>query len=1108
MKTKIKKAANINKQCIHLFSLVVLIVTSSTAMAIHKKVTVDLSAPEITSVAGKETLAYKQDKVQPESYTMKLDSTWRFAIDPFDQGMAGKWYAENFDDSKWKTLKSGASWESQSVIQHGWGWYRQKLFIPEEYRGVSLVLRLGDIPADDNAFVNGINIGGINGGYKYKNMQQRKYIVPASLLQYGQVNILAVRVWGGKLTYTSSKSGLVKGPFTAELNPFTIMASEPGLQDYKDIELFDLTNAQKGNPFEMVFRFPKDVLDAEGALLKYSLKDFYGIEIAAGEVPVTLGTNRFAEGIVNIDGKTAQTIYLRGRFVADWSVFGKGKKQRDTVLSQMNLPVADWPISSKEGKLLCHKIEKYDHLSFTLRDTQSLPQLGEKWEATPYGKLRLVDEIDCSQSLADEIHPYLQSGFDEAQLYNTPGSAVDIKITEILGKKARESGNGWFAYRIGRGKLTLHNTYLLRIEYPEDMSRYCPVEVQVGQNYMDVGWENGVGLNDPYDNWPLSNSWQWYDLIIPNDDETTGTGGSDSASAGNGFWVYFMNKLSNPPKYYSMYNGGPAIARIKLYEIDSKKNAPVICKPAGLQQRTLMFDWERQPEHEPADLVRYAKLMGYNAISPVIIKWTFANYSEPLNGYNSVNIDDRNYSVWADYKPETGENAKPAIQGKESIHVKYLEATKKNGINYVPRIEYGGSLDLPEQAYAIGSDGKLAKPNRYASWCSDLLNPLTFEDMKRLTDHLIKPYAQDNPQLTGILWRIRCDRMPISYSRPDINLFSKESRINHGDGTVGELAAWASTGDIGEKYADWWHRKRKEFHSRLVDLLKSYRSDMKLYYFNWDNDKFGLILPDTHRWAFLVKAASAASEGKAKPVYEKDREARSKITADEYSKVMYSGNMASGGDFNSPDYGLRPDLYKNTHGIELLAPVNILPLADKPEYLNYFHTADGVAVSNNVSYDEVGARTINPKFEGHMITPGGAAYSMAIELLSWFNSDARTLTYTVYTYGRGFADAHRRFAQAFLALPAIEGTVIEGTDKDLKIRVYSSKNGTYIGVASKAYTAKNISIRLPANLLGGKKGFVVKDLVTGSIVPSVLSGNELMFEVQSEAMQLNAFLIQ
>ena len=54
--------------------------------------------------------------------------------------------------------------------------------------------------------------------------------------------------------------------------------------------------------------------------------------------------------------------------------------------------------------------------------------------------------------------------------------------------------------------------------------------------------------------------------------------------------------------------------------------------------------------------------------------------------------------------------------------------------------------------------------------------------------HMIQPYVKDNPQMTGALWRSREDRMQISYSNFDLDLFAKEtgtpdSRV--GDGAEG-----------------------------------------------------------------------------------------------------------------------------------------------------------------------------------------------------------------------------------------------------------------------------------------------------------------------------------
>ena len=1022
-------------------------------------------------------ITFSDDSWKSRRLAISLKGDWHFATDSDDQGMKEKWYAAGYNDSPWKVLKSGLSWQEQGISHHGFGWYRQKIFIPKEFAGTPLKVTLTKIQSDDDAWFNGVRIGGWSSEYKYDNQMLRSYTVPSSLIRYGELNTMAIRIWGGNLTFIGDKSGLIAGPLVAEMDPYGVSMREPGGAEVP-AELFDLSDARQGKPFEIIFRFPPELAKTPSTQLNYRLADLNGNEIKSGKVPLALGADQTSQAVVGVDRETAQTIYLRGRL-------------------QANLVIED-----ATGNFLYSGTRKLERLSFTERDDMPLPALPEKVEETPYGRLKLVDEIDCSTSLFKDPHPYLQSGFDHTLDRITPGSPVEVKVSDILGKKARESEYGWFAYRVGRGKLKPHNTYLLRVEYPEDKPRFCPIEIQTGQNFMDVGWENGVALDDVYDNWPLSNKWQWYDAIVPLDDETVGTGGTGSASAENGFWLYFMNKCK-PGAYYAMWSGGPAIARIKLYEIDPEKNAPVIQRPKGLPNRVLSFDWERQPDHDPADLVRYAKLMGYSAISPVIIKWAFANYSEPLNGYESVVIDDHDYWAHKSYDPATGESAASPIPGKKSQHLRYLEATKQLGLDYIPRFEWGGSQDLPKEAWALDVNGKPTKPNRFNTWCANLLNPLTWDDLKKLMDHMIKPYVKDNPQLTGALWRIREDRMPISYGPDDIRMFAKETNTPLPAGGEAQWATWAAT-EMKAKYDDWWHQKRAQFHTKLVDLLKSYRPDLTLYYYNWDGDKFGLINPSITTWAFTANVVKPAPEG-GRPAYEKERAVRKSFTAADYIAVLRSGNFGkSSGGINRADYGIRPDLYKDTKGIQIFAPANFRCYADKPDYLNYFQTADGLAVSDVVSYDEVGARSINPKYEGNMMTPAGPAFSMALELLAYFHGDARTLNYTVYTYGRGFADAHRRFAQAFLALPATKGTVVDQGDKDLKVRLYPSANGTYVGVAYKGYTAKQLTIRVPA----GKSGAVMKNLVTNQTVPTKTVGSDLQFDLESGPMELDAFLIQ
>ncbi len=494
----------------------------------------------------------------------------------------------------------------------------------------------------------------------------------------------------------------------------------------------------------------------------------------------------------------------------------------------------------------------------------------------------------------------------------------------------------------------------------------------------------------------------------------------------------------------------------------------------------------------PADLVRYAKLMGYSAISPIMMKWAQANFGDPINGYRSNNFDDLGYWIQNIANP-----AQDAVPGVVSVHQQYLTATKSLGLDYIPRFEYGGSDNLSSTAWAINSAGATAQPSRYGpAWCANLLNPATFTDLQVLMDSLFQPYTATNPQLKGALWRIREDRMQVSYGHNDIVLFGTETGTTLPAGySNAQLAAWASSGTVGTAYSTWWQGKRAAFHLQLVSLLKSYRPDLTLYYYNWDPDKFSMMAPDMNASAFTKTTAG----------YTADRTSRATYTAANYINVMNTGNFSASGSgySNRPDYALRPSLYSGISGIQLLAPANYLCYANLPDYLNFFQTADGLAVSNCVSYDEIGTREPNPKFECNMMLPGGAPFSMAMELLAYFHGDARTLTYTVYTYGRGFADAHRRFAQAFRALPAVPGTVVTiGTDADTKVRTYATANGTYVGVAYKGYMGSTFTVTVP-----GAAGGIVTNLVTGATVAASASGANLTFNLSSGPMELNAFLV-
>lgn len=1000
---------------------------------------------------------------------VNLAGDWRFQGDHDGEGEKLGYAKAAFDDSKWGTLEAGKSWQAQGVELYGWGWYRRTINVSAAMKGMSLLLDLGPTEADDDVWFNGEHIGGVHGGYKYKDRSTRQYQVPERLIRYDADNVIAVRRWGGTVAFQGKSSGLAKGPFVAEFDPYAVTMGLPG-QTKVPYRLFDLGGTQQGKAFEIGLSFPGVLKEGGASSLSWCVRNRRGGTIASGKVSLATAGETLTANLP-VSREASREVYLAGAMTVAYTL-------EDASGLPLYLGNAD-----------------LSRVSFAGRDALQLAA-APKFEETAYGRLKLVDEIDCAKPVWQDEHPYLESGCDHDASYCSPGIPGDVHIKDTLGRRARECGYmSWFAYRIGRGGLKPHGLYLLRVEYPDDISRFFTMEIQTGQNYMDVGYRSGTGTEGVYDNWPVSKRWRHYDVIFPLDDETVGTEGTESASAKNGVWIYFISKLKEN-LYYANWDGGPAVGRLKLYEIDPGKNAPVIRYPEGAPRRVLSVDWERQADHEPTDFVNYARLMGYNAVSPIILKWAFANYGEPVPGYDLTVIDPQNY--WA-HGEVTNELKPSPWPERDSLHHRYLKATKALGMGYIPRIEWGGSETLPESARSVEKDGKLAKPNRFARWGANLLDPATWEDFKRYLDAQFLPFVKDNPQFLGFHWRIRSDRMRISYGPADLLRYTEETGTKFPAGRYAQHAAYV-TGVGREAYDDWWHRKRAAFHDRTAKLLRSYRPDLRFWYYNWDGDKFSLINPCNTSWAFNSKLMNQPPGG-AKKVYLADEEARRSLTAADYVATLRTGDFGeSAGGVCRADYGIRPDLYRDISGVELFCPANALCFAKEADYLNYFRTKDGMALSNPVPYDEIGSRSFNPKYEGNMLTPGPAEYSMAIELLGWFHADARTITYTVYTYGRGFADRHRAFAQAYLALPAEKGREGPSDDQDVKVRLYPVKGATRVGVGYKGYAPKMIKVSLP-----DVSGESLVDLVSGKSVPFVKSGNGISFSLTSDPMELHAY---
>jgi hypothetical protein len=100
--------------------------------------------------------------------------TWQFKRDPYDCGLAEKWYASQIDES-WQPISIEKDWTGQGHSYHGIAWYSVKFMIPKEKTDLfekekgKWVLYFGAIDGEADIYMDGQKIGEqkLNPGYMW-----------------------------------------------------------------------------------------------------------------------------------------------------------------------------------------------------------------------------------------------------------------------------------------------------------------------------------------------------------------------------------------------------------------------------------------------------------------------------------------------------------------------------------------------------------------------------------------------------------------------------------------------------------------------------------------------------------------------------------------------------------------------------------------------------------------------------------------------------------------------------------------------------------------------------------------------------------------------------
>ena len=133
--------------------------------------------------------------------TMDLSTGWVFQTDPEKHGVDAGWMARDFDDSGWKPIEVGMSWEEQGYPDYdGAAWYRLRFDLPASYDVQRVALLLGGVNDSCTVYCNGALYDSFGDGGAVSMHETAIAAMLGTLLKPGEKNVIAVRVldWGGR----------------------------------------------------------------------------------------------------------------------------------------------------------------------------------------------------------------------------------------------------------------------------------------------------------------------------------------------------------------------------------------------------------------------------------------------------------------------------------------------------------------------------------------------------------------------------------------------------------------------------------------------------------------------------------------------------------------------------------------------------------------------------------------------------------------------------------------------------------------------------------------------------------------------------------------------
>ena len=694
----------------------------------------------------------------------------------------------------------------------------------------------------------------------------------------------------------------------------------------------------------------------------------------------------------------------------------------------------------------------------------------------PFGRLPLVDEIDCAQP-------------DTHRFGEEPKGAS--RVETVLGRPCRvlpnTGGARYFAYRMGEGKgLKAGHAYVLAVEFPEDKPRTMFILNRGCETARGVA--TGAALGDvlyTYSNnncesiqIPLAKSYRTWAMLFwlhdrfPDIAQPRGDGPRPMLPK-DGFWVLIAQSSSkNAP-----LSAGAAVARIRLLAVPDPARLRLELRrpPEGLPRRHIFWREEmsdgvvhsRKPDqrgvaNETDWFEHKARLMAFLGIDTYCKDLLEFGHNQ---GWDATEGGGNNW-YWQSKTPKRWQQML-AMLGKHDVSV-------------LPYYEYCGGMGQ----HGLGKERRcrtLAGTRTYThiKWSEianiDVTDPDALADAKKLLDATIVRH-KDKARFLGAWFRTRPSNIPISFADRCLFRFAIEAnnkRVATRDDLKKDKALLA-------KYYGWWFDKRKQFLIALRDHLRSGGiADALILYTSCAAEPGPSLVPfknhvvtdDMPTWEKLL---GTAEHEKASPYPYAD--ACNGHLAAALRPPATWGHWEWQHSIPPPD----PARYADVPGILMTYPFNRAYTVSNPKAFDAFRTVSGIAI---VRHDPLNESVMEKKL-GYFVSDVERAgpYCMLGEVLAVAYGDPWYLGYlAAASHNRGFPAAVRAFNAAYLALPALPSKLLPNAASDPAVVVRSiatPRHGTWLAIANTALVEKpNVTIKLPVE---GK----VTDAATGEASPS------------------------